>query len=162
MERKPFLCLQKKGFHQDFLPQQTRGFSLTIALNVNRSTSNLLTFKIHYQDIIRQKIKSIACQGVTWSLLSEALWFITYLSLYLHRIVRFYFFCFLTFIFSFDWCFGGKNVLWLCKAFQHYVSVNLPSQSSLSSRDKPGVFNSEECFGHSSSVFTDHFLYRFW
>ena len=37
-------------------------------------------------------------------LLSEALCFTTYLSLYLHRIVKFFFFCFLTFVFSFDWC----------------------------------------------------------
>ena len=40
------------------------------------------------------------------TLLSEAHCFTSYLSLYLHRIVKFYFFCFLTFIFSFDWCFG--------------------------------------------------------
>ena len=49
------------------------------------------------------------------TLLSEALCFTTYLSLYLHRIVKFYFSCFLTFIFSFDWCFfsgrGGKHTL---------------------------------------------------
>ena len=38
-------------------------------------------------------------------LLSKALCFTTYLSLYLHRIVKFYFFCFLAFIFSFDWCY---------------------------------------------------------
>ena len=42
-----------------------RGFSLAIALNVNKSTSNFLTFKFHYRDIIGQKIKFIACQGVT-------------------------------------------------------------------------------------------------
>ena len=29
-----------------------RGFSLAIALNVNQSTSNFLTFKIYYRDII--------------------------------------------------------------------------------------------------------------
>ena len=43
------------------------------------------------------------------TLLSEALCVTTYLSLYLHRIVKFYFLCFLTFIFSFDWCFGRKK-----------------------------------------------------
>ena len=42
------------------------------------------------------------------TLLSKALCFTTYLSLYLHRIVKFYFFCFLAFIFSFDWSFGSE------------------------------------------------------
>ena len=36
--------------------------------DVNWSTSNFLTFKFHYREIIWQKIKFIACQGVTWSL----------------------------------------------------------------------------------------------
>ena len=43
------------------------------------------------------------------TLLSEGHCFTTYLSLYLHRIVKFYFFCFLTFIFSFDWYFRGQK-----------------------------------------------------
>ena len=40
--------------------------------------------------------------GHVITLLSEALCFTTYISLYLHRIVKFYLFCFLTFIPSFD------------------------------------------------------------
>ena len=43
------------------------------------------------------------------TLLSEALCFTTYLSLYLHRIFKFYYFFFLTFIFSVDQCFWGKH-----------------------------------------------------
>ena len=39
------------------------------------------------------------------TLLSEALCFTTYLSLYFHRIFMFYFFFFLTFIFSVNQCF---------------------------------------------------------
>ena len=43
---------------------------------------------------------------------SEALCFTTDLLLYLHRIFKFYFFFFLRFIFSFNWCFfGGKHTV---------------------------------------------------
>ena len=51
--------------------------------------------------------------GHAITLLSEALHFTTYLSLYLHRIFKFYFFFFLTFIFSFNKCFSGKNIIWV-------------------------------------------------
>ena len=43
--------------------------------------------------------------------LSEALCFTTNLSLYLHRIFKFYFFVFLIFIFSVNQCFGREKVL---------------------------------------------------
>ena len=55
------------------------------------------------------KIKFIICQRITWSLLSKALCFTTYLSLYLHRIFKFYFFFFLAFIFGVNLCFGGRK-----------------------------------------------------
>ena len=57
-------------------------------------------------------MKFAACQkGHVIALLSEVHCFKIYLSLYLHRIFKFYFFLFLTFIFSLNYCFGVKKHL---------------------------------------------------
>ena len=60
---------------------------------------NFLNFKLRH-NLTKNQVNNF--QGVTWSLLSEALCFTTNLSLYLHRIFKFYFFLFPTFIFSFN------------------------------------------------------------
>ena len=73
------------------------------------------------------------------TLLSEALCFTTYLSLYLHKIVKFYFFCFLTFIFSFIigvfWG-GGKNILWLFFYQNIKIQQNILLMSAFFKRSK--------------------------
>ena len=54
-------CMQHSGEGGGIYPHKV--FSLPIALNVNRSTSNFLTFKFHCRGIIRQNIKFKSCQG---------------------------------------------------------------------------------------------------
>ena len=66
--------------------------------------------------------------GHVITLLSEALPFTTYLSLYSHKIVKFYFFCSLTFISSFDWCLRAKKHtmgLSFIKFNQNFVDVRI-------------------------------------
>ena len=88
------------------------GFSLAIATNINRSTSNFLTFKflLLRHNLTENQVYNLT-GGQVITLLSEALCFTTYLSLYLHRIFRVYFFFFLTFILGVNRCFGGENIL---------------------------------------------------
>ena len=71
------------------------GFSLAIATKINRSTPNFLTFNFYYRDIIwpENQVNNLS-GGLVITLLSEALCFTTYLSLYFHRIFMFYLFFF--------------------------------------------------------------------
>ena len=84
---------------------------LTIAININRSTPDFLTFKflLSRNNSSKNQVHNLSGDHMI-TLLLEALCFTTYLSLYLHRIFKFYFFFFLTFIFSFhQWFFWGKH-----------------------------------------------------
>ena len=105
-------------------PPPPRGFSLAIALNVNRSTSSFLTFKCHYRDIIWRKIKFIACQGVTWPLFchkhfaSPHIFHCIYIELSSSTFSVFWH-LYLVLI----GVLGGKNILWVIFLSRHWNST---------------------------------------
>ena len=125
------------------------GFSLAISAKMNRSASNSLACNFYYRDILWAKMKFKAYpKGHVVTLFLEALCFKTYLSLYLHRILKFYFFLFRSiwhlYLVLIRVC-GGKMGTLGVKWVEYFsVKENLRSKKKLSSYERTWKMQKDE------------------